>query len=71
MGPAWQRVRAASGPRRGAGPRPGWVREGEWEGGPRERGAGPERRKTFFFLFKKALNQILHHIYKPKFDLLT
>ena len=45
-----------------------------WKGeaGPREGWPAQEEEKApFFFLFKKVLNQILHHIYKPKFDLLT
>ena len=55
----------------------GWAagvggREGEGEAGPREGWPAQEEEKApFFFLFKKVLNQILHHIYKPKFDLLT
>jgi hypothetical protein len=39
--------------------------------GPREGSRPRKEENIFFFLFKKALNQILHHIYKPKFDLLT
>jgi len=38
----------------------------------RKKGCPTKRKvKLSFFLFKKVLNQILHHIYKPKFDLLT
>ena len=57
VGPAWQRVHAASGPRRGAGPRPGGVgrwrmgERGEWEGGPREGWSAQvgEKNKRFSF----------------------
>jgi len=46
------------GPKRGVGPRPGWV--GRWRRGEREGenwaegvGAGPERREGFLFVFVK------------------
>ena len=75
-GPGRSAAQAAGG--RGGAALLGWAsaaHAGEREGrrwAERERGAGPQRKKTiFFFLFKRALNQILHHIYKPKFDLLT
>jgi hypothetical protein len=74
-GPGRSAAQAAGG--RGGAALLGWAsaaHAGEREGrrwAEREREEPAHKGRKPFFLFKRALNQILHHIYKPKFDLLT
>ena len=62
----------------GHGPR-GWCARGGGKGwglgccccrvGLKEKGDGPNERKSFFLFIQKGLNQNFQHLYKPKFDL--